>query len=510
MIDWQDFCRDLDVGSLVPDVYERYRPAIIDAAAFFLANLSPIRVTDILADQAELADDAGVDERLVAIAHHCPALHKLGQVLARDPALPRALRLQLQRLETMPPRGDTSWARSEITRQLGHRPDAAIVLGDPPLAEASVALVVPFRWHAGSGREHEGVFKLLKPGIEEKLDEELTLLQRVGELLDERCHAYDLPEISYAETFAQVRELLEREVRLDGEQRHLRAARLAYRDRPAVVIPEVFPFSTPRMTAMERVYGRKVTDVEAAPAAFRRALAATMIDALLAHPIWAPGPSTLFHADPHAGNLIATDEGRLAILDWSLVGHLTKDDQVTLSQILLGALTSDPGRILQAIGHLADNVADPDTLRGVVDRALQRRIYGFWPGLTWLTDLMDTAAAARLRFGRDLVVFRKVLLTLRGVVADVCGTCRPDRLLVSAFLARLNSEWPRRLVAPPFSRDFVTHFSNAELMHLGLSSPLVAWGRILDVQQKLVARALPGRSGSDEDPGEIASTAKRL
>ena len=30
----------------------------------------------------------------------------------------------------------------------------------------------------------------------------------------------------------------------------------------------------------------------------------------------------MFHGDPHAGNLFLTDDNRLAILDWSLVGSL--------------------------------------------------------------------------------------------------------------------------------------------------------------------------------------------
>ncbi len=39
-------------------------------------------------------------------------------------------------------------------------------------------------------------------------------------------------------------------------------ARVAYAEVPSVVVPEVFPFCTPRVTAMERIDGRKVTDVE--------------------------------------------------------------------------------------------------------------------------------------------------------------------------------------------------------------------------------------------------------
>src|SRR5512135_662615 len=99
MSDWTEFCTTLDFGTLVPEAFDRYRPAISDGLVFFLNNLSPDRTLGILAEQAALPGDAGIDERLVAMACHSPALHKLGQVLARDRRLPPGFRRLLQRLE---------------------------------------------------------------------------------------------------------------------------------------------------------------------------------------------------------------------------------------------------------------------------------------------------------------------------------------------------------------------------------------------------------------------------
>jgi ubiquinone biosynthesis protein len=65
------------------------------------------------------------------------------------------------------------------------------------------------------------------------------------------------------------------------------------------------------MTAMERVDGRKVTDPGSSPRE-RRRLARTLIEALIAQPFWSDSAaSAIFHADPHAGNLFVTDDGRL-------------------------------------------------------------------------------------------------------------------------------------------------------------------------------------------------------
>ncbi len=494
--DWMEFCGALDFGALVPVEFERYRPAVADGLIHFLQGLPAERAAGILFEQASMPEDAGVDERLVAMAHHCPALHKLGQVMARDRRLPVRFRRLLQQLETMKPAHDLEWIPGELDRELGPLSRLNVSIDEQPLAEASVAVVVPFLWRDGAGGLKRGVFKLLKPGIEQKLHEELEVLRNIGALLDDRCHRYGIPEIDYEGTFAQVRDLLYFEVHLDKEQDHLRLARAAYAGFRSVIVPEVYPFCTPRVTAMERIDGRKVTDVETMAAGDRRRLADLITGALIARPIWSPGPRTLFHADPHAGNLMVTDDRRLAILDWSLMGYLSKSDQIRLSQILIGAATLDTGRISGAIEGLAEGGIDADALRRVVENKLALIRDGHLPGVAWLTDLMDDAATkARGRFGPDLVIFRKVLQTLNGVVADVSEESRADAVLAASLVSRLGMEMPGRMVARPLSRAFTTHLSNADLAHLSMSAPLIVSRYWLSLWQD-IPRGDPSKTSS--------------
>jgi hypothetical protein len=123
---------------------------------------------------------------------------------------------------------------------------------------------------------------------------------------------------------------------------------------------------------------------------------------------------------------------------------------------------------------LGEGKGDADALRAVVDQAMAPIRAGALPGLDWLTALMDATAMQGARYGADLIVFRKVLQTLQGVIADVCDQAEVDAALMTAFLGRLVTEWPARLIAPPFSRALSTHMSNAELAHLFASSPLIA------------------------------------
>ena len=68
MSDWLAFLETLDLAALVPEAYERYRPAVVDGLGSYLTELSPARTLAMLADQASLKPGTGVEARLVALA----------------------------------------------------------------------------------------------------------------------------------------------------------------------------------------------------------------------------------------------------------------------------------------------------------------------------------------------------------------------------------------------------------------------------------------------------------
>ena len=49
-----------------------------------------------------------------------------------------------------------------------------------------------------------------------------------------------------------------------------------------------------------------------------------VVSSMIARPVFSRERQALFHGDPHAGNLFLTDDGRLALLDWSLAGPLER------------------------------------------------------------------------------------------------------------------------------------------------------------------------------------------
>ena len=467
-----------DLSDLIPDEYAAYRSPLRATLVRFLDGLEPQRRIEIVQNQLALAESATTIERVLTLLHDCPSLHKLGQVVARDRRLDASLRRRLATLESLPGQVPLDELRPILHSELG---DAAARLRlGPTLAEGSVCAVVPFS-EEGSAKSdanggQTGVLKIVKPGVRERLEEELSLWPSVGAFLEERCRRDGLATPAWRETLDQVAELLAGEVDLSAEQRHLEEAHELLRAHDRVVVPERLDLSTPHVTAMTRLEGRPLTESRGS-LLHRARLASATIDALIARPLLqAEGPA-MFHADPHAGNLLAlqgpdgAETGRVGIIDWALVERLSKTDRVHFVQIALGAITLDRRRIVRAVVALSENTPDTDTLTDIVDRFLASVRRGRLPGFAGLSKLLDEiVVSTSARFPTRLLLFRKSLLTLEGVLRDLCPELPVDVALLAAVGRQLVRDAPRRLFAWPGRRDFGTHLSNLELLGL-LTAP---------------------------------------
>jgi ubiquinone biosynthesis protein len=197
--------------------------------------------------------------------------------------------------------------------------------------------------------------------------------------------------------------------------------------------------------------------------------------ALVARPLFAHGESVIFHCDPHAGNLMHAADGRLAILDWSLVARLAETERTLLTQIMIAAIMFDALRLAKLVARLGVRGAvDGAILLDIVRRWLLRFRQGQLPSLDWLLGLLDDATLnAGLRVSAEMLLFRKSLLTLEGVLADLTDSGYAlNEVVASELLIQFASELPGRWLEAPRSRDFGTRISNADLAQLAGGWPL--------------------------------------
>ena len=209
--------------------------------------------------------------------------------------------------------------------------------------------------------------------------------------------------------------------------------------------PRCYEHCTPRVTAMERIFGEKVTDHALDSSGDKQRLARLVTRALVAQPIFSPSATgRCFTAIRTPGNLLYTRDGRLAILDWSLVGHLGEAERIALGQIVLAAITlarrADRRRCWSNSTSGGRSIGRRWPMSS--SNWLRRIRHGQLPGLTWLVGLLDDATqTARLRVGRRYDAVSQIAAHARG--RDRRTGCRRIQHRASRCSRVRPPLWPR-------------------------------------------------------------------
>jgi ubiquinone biosynthesis protein len=463
---------------VLPPVYAGYRQVVADGIRFLLSRLPVPRIAGLIADQARAALDTPTAARLLMLAQKLPTLHKLGQMIARNRHLDPSFKRWLIALENGPCTVSMTEITALIQKELGEDMERFDVkIGPAPIAEASVGVAVPFTFTPEGDMRRRGVFKMLKPGVRERLREELDVLAELAGYLEQRRHLYPLKDFRFADTFQDIRGALIEESDLAGEQKKLKEAFRFYHNSGPARVPAVYSFSTPDITAMGFMAGKKITDACTTPGD-RKRLAHDLFRTLIWRPLFSMDPVPPFHGDPHAGNLLSqcpdtTPDPRIGLIDWSLSGTLPRDKRSRLVFMMLGILMEHRDMIIDGIQALsADDGRHESVFRERVDTAARGIMAGddFRRGgiAKKAFVLLDGLALEGFRFPPDLLLFRKTFFTLEGVLFDLCPSFDVDGAMVGEMARLFLSEAPQRWASWMFplmdrSENYRSLISNLDL-----------------------------------------------
>jgi ubiquinone biosynthesis protein len=437
--------RMVPVELLVPEVHREWRPLVREAILFVVSKLSASRLAPKIVEQMELGPEISAEARLLRFIAKVPGLQKIGQVLARNRHLHPRLRRALIKLENGISDVSTEEICSIIAQKLQSQIDTYGITVEPAiLSEASVSAVVAFTWNNPATRRRErGVFKVLKPHIPSCYAEDMKILGQLAQHLVRKHRTAGTHLGRLAETLTEIRLLLEREVDFPREQATLANALSEYRSLRGVRVPQVIPrLSTATITALTFEEGKKVTEVRVVPAKLRLSVADRLTRALLAVPALSREKDSIFHADPHAGNLLYDRRrNELVILDWALTERLTRRQRKNVVLLVLMMMLRDAEGMAKAIERLcqlraAGNRAQVCDIRKHIDHLLDTLPLTELPGPMDAMRLLDKIALEGIRFPASLLMFRKASFTLEGVVEDVAGArVRLDSLMANHTLA---------------------------------------------------------------------------
>jgi ubiquinone biosynthesis protein len=433
------------VEALVPDEHAAWRPLVREALGFVFSRLSEGRLISKISEQMAMPEGTPAELRLVRLISKMPGLQKLGQVLARNRRLAPPLRMALCQLENGMSDVTCEEVRAIIARELGRRLEIFDVEIEPAIhREGSACAILKFTWRK-SGRERQpGAFKVLKPYVPDCFAEDLSLLQGWGDFLATRERSYRFVVRDVKEMVSEVRLLLEHELDLAREQATLMEAARMYRSSIGIRVPTLIPpLCTRNITAMTAEDGVKVTEAFPYSAARRSQIAAQVIEAVLAVPLFSREPHAVFHADPHAGNLLYNEPNReLIVLDWALSDRLSLAMRRSVVMLAIMMLLRKSGGVSEAICGLSrprrhGHRVPRRLIESYVTRFFEELPKGRSPGVLDAMTLLDELALKGVRFPSALLLFRKVLFTLDGVLRDVAGgAVRIDQAIAYEFLTR--------------------------------------------------------------------------
>ena len=291
----------------------------------------------------------------LALTQLGPTFIKLGQILsARADLLSPEMTHELRRLQDEGPTVPFDQIRGVIEAELG-RPLEQLFASfeEVPLSSASLGQV-----HGATLKDGRRVtVKVLRPGVEAAVHSDLQVFRDVAYLLDRQVAAlrpYDLPGF-----VRQFEDQLQSELTYIVEARN--AARMKQRieeEKLHIWIPEViWPLSTRRVLTEERVYGHRVDRLETLPPTVDRAELASRLGRLVLHQVFVDG---FFHGDPHQGNVLIADDGRIALLDFGLAGYLDPKTRRLLAEVLQAVSQHDVDGALSAVTELGSPRPESD------------------------------------------------------------------------------------------------------------------------------------------------------
>lgn len=350
-----------------------------------------------------------------------PAYIKLGQFLATRPdVFGTEVTQDLNLLKDKLPPFSEKAARQALVAEFGEADTNRLfpTLG-PPVAAASLAQV-----HRMALADGERAVKILRPAIEEKLARELSAMKRAARMIEGvSTESRRLKPVAFTETVASSM-MRETDLRLEAggadELRSL-AEKAGYFEIPKVD----WERTGHRVLTTDWVHGIPLTDPAALdqPGIDRVQLANEVTRGFLKLAI----EHGVFHADMHEGNIIVTPEGKIALVDFGIVGRIGMVERRFLAEILWGFLRRDYVRVAQvhfAAGYVPANQSVGEfaqALRSIAEPIHGRPAEEVSMGRVIL-QLFDYTHTFNMEMRPELILLQKTMVQVEGVARTIDPT----------------------------------------------------------------------------------------
>jgi len=342
-----------------------------------------------------------------------PVYIKLGQWLSsRADILPQPYLVELSKLQDSVPSAPFDQVKPIIEKDIGPINEKFDEINPDSISGASLGQV-----YRGSISGQQIVVKVKRPGIEKIVAKDLKVLKTILPL----ALRFVDPNLRYSAKamLSQFIETIHEEMDYTNESENLKKIKKNMENSHQVIVPSVYDdYSSKNVLTMEYLPGIKVTNVQALDekGIDREQLVIDIhkifFTMLLKH--------SIFHADPHPGNISVTDDGKLILYDYGMVGRINNETRFKLIRLYLALVEKNPSRVVNAMNDLS--MLTPGYNRTVIEKGIEisiRAMHGNKPDEMEVQSLMELANQTMSKFPfvlpKNLALYMRMASIIEGI-----------------------------------------------------------------------------------------------
>lgn len=296
-------------------------------------------------------------------------------------------------------------------------------------AAASIGQVHRARWADG----REVAVKVQYPGADQALRSDLRQLKRLGPFLRPLNPGTDVKAVIDELYRSAVAEL---DYRAEAETQRVFAA--AYRGDPQFFVPSVLA-SSPKVLVTEWAEGRTLGRIAAEGTRGERDRSGELLSEFQ---FSAPTRARMMHGDPHPGNFMLADDGRMVVLDFGASLALPRGMPEVLTSMMRLALADRAEELLELmdsagyVGNSGIDPADAMAFLGPFIEPMRQPTFHF--DRAWMQRIMATygdisgqefRTARSFTLPRDYVLIHRVLSASVGMLCQLGATAPYQRIV---------------------------------------------------------------------------------
>ena len=281
------------------------------------------------------------------------------------------------------------------------------------IAAASVAQVHRAKLHSG---ENVAV-KILRPQIKERYAKDLKTLRFITKVLT--FFVPSLQKFKLQEILSVFDDTMLLELNLKMEAAHCSELQDNSLEDKNVYIPKIYwTFTTENILVTEWIDGISIYDIDKISSlGFDATALSRQVAVMFFNQTYRDG---FFHADLHPGNIFLTYDGRIALVDFGIMGRLSDKDRLAVAQILHALLSRNYMQVAQI--HVAAGYIPNTTnlsLFAVHCRAICEPIIGLALKDVSINKILSQLFAVIQNFGLEiqpqLIMLQKSMIIIEGI-----------------------------------------------------------------------------------------------